>query len=227
MENQLKKGSFGVLNSIKKMNPLYIIFVIGMLLVVTSLFGIYKWYQAKQEKAAYTVFVNSLEEYKRLTADAATIDQVALLVFADRLEKEIQTYHAVPVAHYLIKLQVAALAAAGKKDEALQKLEHSLLVMRDTDPLYFLFKTEYAILLLDSGDASVREKGIQLLQEIAHNKGNAYTELALFYLGRYYWVTNETEKARTVWQELLHTQYDSLVGSVWADLASKMVEQLP
>lgn len=196
--------------------------IIAGVLCVGSVFG-YRWYTMHTKRVAYEALTATIASYKAIVSSH---DQAALLAFADQAGKDAARFNS-SFNYYFTKFQANALIQAGKKEEGLALMKTMVDGMSIDAPLYFLFKTEYAILLLDVQDPLVREKAITILQEVAHNNRNGYPEMALFYLGRYYWSQGVDDQARIVWGELLQTQHDALVPSVWAQQAEILLAQLP
>lgn len=200
------------------------VLVVGIFIAVCIVsVGAYRWYNIRTKRAAYQVLTNTMMLYKSAIASK---DKETLLAFADQVGKYAGRY-SFPINFYFAKFQANALMRAGNKVEGLAVMENMVSSMSVDTPLYYLFKTEYAILLLDSEDALVREKAITMLQEIAHDSRNGYPEMAFFYLGRYYFAKGLNDQARTVWSELVQVQHDALVPSVWAQQAEALLAQLP
>ena len=55
---------------------------------------------------------------------------------------------------------------------------------------------------MDASDQAFQQKGLQELVSLAREENNPYKDMALFYLGRYYWAKNQIDEAKKAWQEL-------------------------
>src|SRR5438093_4527265 len=97
-----------------------------------------------------------------------------------------------------------------------------LALFSEKSSLFFLFKLKYAQVRIDI--PQYKQSGLQELTELARNEKNPYRDAALFYLGNYYWVHDQMQEAKKVWQELVDSQWQQQVSpSPWiAQVQSKL-----
>lgn len=195
----------------------------GVSFIGLSVLG-YTWYSRYKLEQSYGVLTQSVEA---LTSAMKHDDKNEWSLLINDLKKNVDHFRHHLVGPYFVKLYVKALVVSGDREQARLLLAQELPHVSVHHILYYLMKTEYALMCLDADDQVVKQEGVALLDAIAHDKKNSYPEYALFYLGRYYWVINDVQQARAVWSELLQTQYDSLVPSVWAAQAEQLLHQLP
>ncbi len=78
---------------------------------------------------------------------------------------------------------------------------------------------------MDADESDIQKQGLDDLQRIANDTVRADRDMALYYLGLYYWSQEDVDKARTVWSELLPL-VTAEPASPWAQLAAQKIEQL-
>ncbi len=90
-----------------------------------------------------------------------------------------------------------------------------------------LFVAKQALLLLDHHDEAMQKEGLQQLISLARDKKNPYYDVALFYLGRYYWTHNNVQDAQKVWQELVdNSVMEKAYPSPWVKEAKNALKQI-
>jgi len=90
-----------------------------------------------------------------------------------------------------------------------------------------LLSIKRALIQLDSEDSKIREEGTQELVTLARDTTNPFHDMALFYLGRYYWATNKVEEAKKIWQELVDNRWmDAVNPSPWMHEAKASLAQI-
>lgn len=174
-------------------------------LVVLSGYGIWKgkaWYIARKEGAAQLVFSDAYGEYQQALnalADKEHPEKVAQAwKDADISLQSVQETQAGSIySFYAQALRADVLIHEEKYDEAVALLEEATAKMRTTTQGYYLYKTKQALILFDAGKA---DQAVALLKELADDNLNEQNDTAAFYLGSYYWSTEEYDKAKDAWK---------------------------
>ncbi len=200
-------------------------FAIGIILLAVAIFGFlgYRWYVVYREQAAQKVFANYLKEYDKAEQGAPSDLEHAQMLFKLGYQQQSGSR----LAPYFLAFQSDTLIKQGKIDEALDVMDTMIKVLPEKAPLTALYKTKRALLLLDADDESKQKTGLDALEQLAYSKENQYNDLALFYVGRYYWVTDNLDQAKKAWQELANQQRDQrLAPSPWLDQVQEKLAQI-
>lgn len=124
---------------------------------------------------------------------------------------------------YFLNLKSEVLLEQDNKDEALQVLE-SIVSVVDHGMPGELVRTKYALILLDTDR---KQEGIEKLTTLAQSQHNQVRDIAQFYLGRYYWVHNDIEMAKHIWNDLINEQRVHRISpSPWAKLAEESLASM-
>lgn len=190
--------------------PLCVLF--SCILVLMIMCFAYKWWTVKREREAQYDFSVLMTEYETISHEKNPEWSELLKKF----EKKYEKHSSSSLLPYYLNYKVQILLHQDKRDEALVLLDKIVGEVRHS-PLIFLYQMEQALLQLDSPEAEVKNKGLNVLIDLAHNSDNQYRDSAQFYLGRYYWTMNDIEGARNIWQQLVDEQRDEkLAPSPWA-----------
>lgn len=184
----------------------------------------YRWYSISLEQAAHQSFAQSMQEYQHALKlnNSAEWDRVdASAMFGYEQHKKSNIAPLFLALHADIQLQ------RNEFTQAVETLQQVINGLPASSPLAPLYKTKRALILLDSSDEALQKNGLDDLLALARDKSNKVNDMALFYLGRYYWTTNNLEDAKKVWQELI-TTYPSQEAypSPWVQEAHQMLKQL-
>jgi hypothetical protein len=95
--------------------------------------------------------------------------------------------------------------------------------MKSSSPLYTLYATKRALIAIDLG----KEEGLEQLKTLGYDENNKQRDVALYYLGLYYWSNNDIDGARQVWETLVSLKKaDPKATSEWMNMADKKLEQI-
>src|SRR3989344_7535400 len=160
----------------------------------------HRWYVVNREQAAHYAFADYMYDYQAaLKAENpqewSRIDSLLEYGYAQHKNSAIAPLFLALRADVQIKQNNPAQAAPTLQ-QAVQGLPKNSLVAP-------LFKTKRALLLIDNQDEALQKVGLEELVALARDKDNQYNDMALFYLGRYYWAHNTIDEAKKVWQELI------------------------
>lgn len=211
------------LQSIKN-NPQYLGAAFACLLVVGGGFYFYRSSVIKQEEAAYAVLSDCLAEYDQAASGASEWKDVSAMC-----QSGYEKYGNTKVAPYILDIQVDALLAQDKKEEAMEILSMMLSKVGNHSPLYSLYKLKLGLLKTDIADDAIKTAGIQDLEQLAADTHNQYRDVAQFYLGNFYREQGQKDKAVTVWKELVamnENLADKQSTSPWAAMAQEKLNGL-
>jgi hypothetical protein len=178
----------------------------------------YSKYRVYKNQEAQKILSVCLEEYARAMNGA--IDSWPTVEMSCQLGYE--QHKNADVAPYFLALHVEALLHQGKKDAVQPLLEAMIQRISPSSPLYHLYKTKKALIELDAEDVQIAKQGLEELRAMAQDKKNSNRDLALYYLGLYYWTHNQAADAQVEWKELA-AQYPS---SPWAQVVSAQLQQM-
>lgn len=193
----------------------YIIWLSGAVLVAliaTGGFWGYKKYVMHREQAAQKVFADCMHEYTMVLAGNGTwenVEELSRVGYEDHKNSNL--------APYFLALQADALLAQNKQEEAAKIFDTLLTSLPKKSPLYSLYATKRALINIDRGEsAGAATMGLEQLKALADDTKNLQRDVALYYLGLYYWSENSIQEAQKAWQELIDMQQDQKVPSPWA-----------
>ena len=150
------------------------------------------------------------------------------------IELELKSaYNQIPKSEtgaYIKTLEAETLIRQQKVDEALVVLKEADKMLSSSNPIYYLCKTKIALISLDSKDEKVKNEGLELLDKLSKNKKNHNRDMALYYVGLYYWTKNDIEKAQSEWKilvdEFIFEGDDEKKTSPWAKMAKMKLDQV-
>lgn len=196
-----------------------------VLLACTALsFTAYKMHVHSREQAAQKTFSECLEEYYKMVG-GAKVEQWQEIenAFAVGYER----HKSASLAPYFLAFQAEALVQQKKQTEALVLMDKLLAALSHASPLYSNYATKRALMKLDLADQAQQKVGLEELTHLAHDKNNNAKDVALFYLGYYFWSNNDLVAAKKEWTELAAiNSKDSKYPSVWAQMADMKLQQL-
>ncbi len=197
---------------------------VALLLVSAGGWYTYRYFDLQKEEAAHTILVDCLAQYEEAAQNRSQWSNVIAMCQAGY-----EKYSGTKVAPYIVAIQVDALLADQKQQEALEKLDLMLSRLSASSPLYNLYAMKHALLRLDMNDQTLKEKGLADLEKLALDNSNIYNDAAQFYLGLYYREQGEQTKAADTWKKLIALN-DSITDdqgkSPWAALAQEKINGL-
>ena len=195
----------------------------AILALIVAFFA-YRWYVVYREQAAQKMWAEQLAEYHNAMQSGESKDfEHAALQFQFAYEQNRNSN----TAPYMRAFQANALAKQGKVSEAIEIQSQLLDELSRTSPLYPLLRTKRALLMLDAEQETIQQEGLQELIEVAHDKENIFNDMALYYLGRYYWAHDDVAQAQKAWQELVDSQlHEQIAPSPWAKAAEQSLSNI-
>jgi hypothetical protein len=198
----------------------YSMIAVGAIIFFVILFYAYQWYVVSREQTVQKIFSEQVIEFKK----AHSPEQLESMVVDCKSGHD--QYASSRLAPYFTAYEVDALLKLGNKTEALASLDGLIASLSSSNPLIHLFKTKRALLKFDIDDAATQKAGLKELQQLAQDVHNKDQDLAQFYLGLYYYGTDDLANAKKVWQDLIELSLDSKNPSPWAEQAKQRLESL-
>lgn len=199
---------------------------IGLLFIIATVGGfyVYRVWNTGKEQEAQKIFEECFQEYQRaLQGSDESWSEVAMMC-----KLGYERYGTAYIGPFFLGLQADALLWQGKREEALALLD-TMIQRLSGNPLLFLYKTKRALIQCGSNESTVQEQGRAELQQLAHDQHNPQADEAYYHWGYDYWMRDQLEEAKRIWQELLEKfkEQDSHAVSVWILLAKQKVKQIP
>lgn len=210
-------------NATKKVIFYYLKWVSYFLLIILVALFLYFGQQqliSLRETAAQkslAQIITRFREYQDGTLDEATLGE-----FHKTIEIEQEQYQNSFIAPYFANIQAEVFIKEGKLSEAVQVLDAALLL--SNDPItQSILATKRALILLDFNP----DIGIKQLKELITNEDNVISDIAQFYLGRYYWVHNDIDSAKEIWNNFVANQSQYRISqSPYANEVDMMLSSL-
>ena len=178
--------------------------------VVAASIGGYYWHRSSVNGRAQEAFMDSVTEFEQ-----ALVGQEGITWSdAERtFDAGARTFSNSLYAPYFDAFKADTSVYQGKQADATQAMRDALAKMSPSNPLYFLYSTKLALVLIDSKEASVHDEGLTSLKTLAENSLNSYRDMALYYLGLYGRATDDQEMVQRYWSKLVN---EFGADSVWA-----------
>ncbi len=196
---------------------------IAVFLFLLSVIGIsyvgYRWYVQNREQRAQLVYSENFDEYTRVSG----IENPDWNQLEVRLANGYSRYSNSYLAPYFLALQADVQLKQHKDQEAAATLTR-VINLTDNAQMKEGYTVKKALLQMDMSDESMQKEGLHSLLEIARQKG-AFSDMALFYLGRYYHYINNNDDAQKSLQELADMQWvEGSASSPWVFEAQKSLK---
>ncbi len=184
------------------------------------LIGIAAWflyysYTMYQGRKAQIILGECLEEYQKALESKQDMWSEIMLMN----ELGLNQASGSSLQPYFLVMQAQALAHQKKFDEAVAMIEQADAALSDHVPYKAYYALTKSLIQLDA--SNMKEQGFANLQQLAHDDTYMFQDAALYYLGSYYWVDNNLEKAKDAWQLLLNGAETSFKDSPWVAMAEQ------
>ena len=185
----------------------------------------YRAYIVSREQRAHQSFSDYVQEYQTaLKTDSKQEWERMATLSANGYEQN----RASQIAPLFLSLQSEAQLKLGKSVEAINTLGKAIELLPAGSPLAPALQLRQSLLQLDADDDALSKVGLQQLISIARDKEGSFKDMALFYLGRYYWAQDQIEEAKKTWQELEDSSwYDKAYPSPWMQEVKQKLKLLP
>lgn len=212
-----------------------ILAILFVLLIGGGSYKGYRWYVVHRSQKAQQAFASSLDVYQQALSTqfdpkAQANDKVALWE-----QVEVDALHAIKQhgSTSFVPFFTAFLAHAqlykGNRDEAIKTMTQAIAGMNSKVGYKNLYQITLDLILLDGATDEQKKQALDSLQIIAADNKNNMQDMALYYLGLYYFIAGERKQAFEYWQRAhaLPHAYPELPAaqSPWQQLAeAKLTE---
>lgn len=204
------------------LKPLAVVSVI-LLVAAGGYFG-YRYYVVSQEQNAHRSFATYLETFQA-AQQANTLQEWERMV--SLFEQGYQQHTHRSIAPLFLAMKADAQLQLGQRVESINTLQQAIEALPKQSKLYPLLATKQALMQLDSEDDAVSKVGFAQLVSLARDTNNSLQDMALFYLGRYYWANDHIEDAQKAWQDLEDSSWaQKAYPSPWVAQAQQALQQL-
>ncbi len=184
----------------------------------------YRYYVVSQEQDAHRSFVQYLETFQ--TAQQANNSQEWERMVS-LFESGYQEHKQRNVAPLFLAMKADAQLQLGQQVESINTLQRAVDALPQKSKLYPMLATKQALMQLDSDDDALSKDGLAQLVSLARDTDNSLQDMALYYLGRYYWAQDKIEDAKKVWQDLEDSSWSQKAyPSPWVAQAQQSLQQL-
>ncbi len=194
-----------------------------VLLAAGGYFG-YRSYIVSREQKAHQTFADYMQDFQ-LASKADSKEEWERMV---RLSGHGYTQHkGSNLAPLFLSLKADAHIKLGEMVEGINSLQQAIDALPAGSPLLPLLQVKQSLMQLDADDDALSKVGLQQLISIARDKENSLKDMALFYLGRYYWAHDQIEDAKKTWQELEDSSWeDKAYPSPWMQEVKQKLKEL-
>ncbi len=184
----------------------------------------YRSYIVSREQKAHQTFADYMQDFQ-LAAKADSKEEWERMV---RLAEHGHIQHkGSNLAPLFLSLKADAHIKRGEMVEGINTLQQAIDALPAGSPLLTLLQIKQSLIQLDADDDALSKVGLQQLILLARDKENSLKDMALFYLGRYYWAHDQIEDAKKTWQELEDSSwYDKAYPSPWMQEVKQKLKEI-
>lgn len=184
----------------------------------------YRSYRVSLEQQAYHSFADYMQDFQDAEKSENSAEWKRL---ADMLGHAYVQHKGTSLAPLFLSLKADVQSKLGETVEALNTLQRALDAMPIKSKLSSLLSVKQAMMKLDAKDEELSQLGLKQLAAIGRDKDEEYKDLALFYLGRYYWAHDKLDDAKASWNELVDSSWqDKAHSSPWVAEAKQKLQQI-
>lgn len=207
--------------------------LLGSLIILFGLGGWkgLEWYQVNREQKAQLAFSDALDEFQtslyyviaKPNEKGKIEDHLkdAALAFSIVLDQHSGSSLAPYAKAFLSEIHVL------KKEfnEALELLRDAAKKVGKSSPLYYLYQTKIALLLITVGQEA---EGVAELEALAQDSSNKQSDDAAYFLGEYYWSRGNHEKVISIWNRFSEENQPKSVlrASPWGPVVQAKLKQI-
>lgn len=191
----------------------------GIILAIIAAigYGSYSWYVSSREAYAHRLLTSGLQEFEQaLTQDNPQAWQSVTETFAEGY-KRAQSSNLAP---FFLAFESEALLRQGKTTEARERMQQMMKQLSQKSPFYYTYAIKAAMINIDADDEEIKEQGIKQLTSLAQNMKNPQRDYALYQLGFYYFMHEQTDKAKEYFARLVR---EFAATSPWAHQAQMLL----
>lgn len=199
--------------------------ILAILVLVVAIAGgayYYHYSRIQREKKACTALSETLYEFEKALRNQTTWQEVDLAAHTGFRQHKNSS-----LGLYFLFIQAEAMFHKGEVDKSIEIIDMILHEMPTYLPLYYPLKLKYVRMLIDSKDQSIVENGLKELEKLSNDntESNTVQDAALYYLGNYYAIHGEINRAKDIWQSLVQRFPNKKEEiSPWAKLAQVQLQ---
>jgi predicted negative regulator of RcsB-dependent stress response len=205
-----------------------IIVFIGVLAI--SGYFLHGWYSARVQSSAQLAFSESLDVFNQsLMKDLTAVEKKdndwdeSDLAFKTAYD---HNKHAKISPFYLV-YQAQSLAREGDVERAVEHLDRAISDFSRDVHFLNLFKITKNLILFN-GSLEQKQNALDQMKALSDDKDNPLRDMALYYLGEYYYAENDIVSAKDAFQRGLELEFKNELGieSPWVNLCKEKIALL-
>jgi tetratricopeptide (TPR) repeat protein len=198
-----------------------ILAIIGLVAAISGgVFG-YFYYKKMRAEAAYAALTEALEYFdapvkkdgdskeKEVVDDFNFLNKKEFTGDSQKWEKVntvfktgYEAHKSSGVAPFFLVYRAEALVKLNNLPEAIEVMRAALSRMPNHKVKSY-YNVKLALMLVDVRSAVAVEEGVKILKEIARDDKNIAHDMALYFLGEYFWYEKKFNEAKNYWNQLL------------------------
>lgn len=205
---------------------------LAVLLVGFGSYYTYHYVSSSREQAAYKALAESYDFFDQAVASDNGKDKEKNMHVWRDVEVSFKTGYELnknsSLAPYFLAFQAETQIRQGELEKAVTTMDHMMSALKKDSPLFALYSVKRALMKMDVSDENIKGQGLEELIALANEEVNPNRDMALYYLGEYYWSKDDYAKAHVAWRYLkdMESQGKSPTPSPWFDLVKSRVEDL-
>jgi len=190
----------------------FVFFIVLIIFIAVVIYFGYKQYTFRKEAAAQQSLAHVMTLFKDYNNKTTADKSQDLESIVKEIKEARESNKNSSLAPYFSQL-LSKIYASDKQNntEALKVLEEGILEAQDSLTKNIL-KTNHALMLLDLQDAELHKEGINELRNLIDDTENPIRDISQFYLGKYFWIKNDIEMAKMIWQQFLDEQAQNRIA---------------
>ncbi len=198
-------------------------FLISFILFGLGSYFAYRTYIMSREQKAHYAFADCVQAFD----SALKVDSLSEWERVSNLcGHGFVAHEGSMIAPLFLSYKADAQIKMGNGADAINTISRAMDLLSKESPFLYMLDIKRALVQIDSQDDVLKNKGIDALIAAGRNEKHAQRDMALFYLGRYYWSQDHIDEAKRIWQELVDTNWqDKAYPSPWVQEAKKQLKQ--
>ncbi len=220
-----------IMNVLSKWQSGLVVFSVTIL-AISGGYGVYRYSSSLREQRAYKAFAESHDFFEQVLAKDSSANVGESMTLWGEVELAFKSGYAQnsrsSLAPYFLAFQAEALIHQGKLKDAIEVTDRMLGSLKKSSSLFSLYAVKRSLMKLDMPDEISKKEGLEELTNLANSEVNLNRDIALYYLGEYFWANNESKKARITWEYLqkMASVGKSPTPSPWFDLVKARLETI-
>lgn len=197
--------------------------VIIVLCAAGGYFG-YRAYTVSREQKAHHTFAAYMQDFSSASQADSPQEWERMIQLAEHGYRQHKESNIAPL---FLSLKADAYIKRGEMVEAIDTLQQAIDLLPTSSPVLPLLQIKQSLLQLDTDDDALSKVGLQQLISLVRDTNSSLKDMALFYLGRYYWAHDQIEDAKKAWQELEDSSWqDKAYPSPWMQEVKQKLKEV-